>query len=251
MVSRDELVQYCHSQLEHSGIKDYAPNGLQVEGNDQVKVIVSGVTACQSLLDKAAELKADLILVHHGFFWQRDNPCAVGMHKKRLKTLFDFNMNLLAYHLPLDCDKVFGNNVMLAEQLGFVIDSVHNVSSMPILFSGRLTQAMSAEDLSTLIENKLQRKPLVISNPTKQIQSIAWCTGGAQDYIVDAKSLGVDAYLSGEISERTTHFARENDIAYFASGHHATERYGVQALGEHLADKFGLSHTFIDIDNPV
>ena len=251
MTELSKLLEYCSDFLGHSNIKDYAPNGLQVAGKGEVKNIVTGVTACQELLDQAAEHKADLVLVHHGFFWKGDDPCIVGMQRQRIKTLLANDINLLAYHLPLDCNKEFGNNVMLAKELGFIVDAVHTVDAMPILFSGRLTDSMSCSELSEVLNSKLTRMPLVVGDLNKKIKTIAWCTGAAQDYIVDAAALGVDAYLSGEISERTTHFARENNITYFACGHHATERFGVQALGDHLAEKFSLKHSFIDIANPV
>lgn len=251
MVKRDELVKYCADFFAHPHVNDYAPNGLQVSGSTKINKIVSGVTACQELLDCAVSENADLVLVHHGFFWKGEDPCLVGMHYKRIKTLLDNDINLLAYHLPLDCNKDLGNNVMLAKELGFVIDSVNNVDNMPLLFSGRLTEPMSAADLTKHINKKLQRAPTVVGDENNEIQTIAWCTGAAQDYILDAAKLGVDAYLSGEISERTTYCARENAITYFGCGHHATERYGVCALGEHLAEQFAIEHLFIDIDNPV
>jgi len=251
VVQRDELVKYCSDFFSQPHVKDYAPNGLQVSGSTEINKIVSGVTACQELLDRAVAENADLVVVHHGFFWKGEDPCIVGMQYKRIKTLLANEINLLAYHLPLDCNKDLGNNVMLAKELDFTVDGVHSVDGMPLLFSGHLKEPMFCADFSELLNNKLQRAPTVVGDTDKKIQTIAWCTGAAQDYIFDAVQLGVDAYLSGEISERTTHFARENAITYFGCGHHATERYGVRAFGEHLAKQFAIEHLFIDIDNPV
>ena len=249
MVSRDELEQYLSSLLNVSKFKDYAPNGLQVEGRQEIHKIVTGVTACQALLEAAVEQGADAILVHHGYFWRGDNPVVRGMHQRRLATLLKNELNLFAYHLPLDAHPELGNNAQLAKRLGLTVESVLNEQGVGNI--GSLAEPMSLVDFGEKLEQILKRKPLLVSGGTHKIQRIAWCTGGAQGYIQDALAFGVDAYLSGEISEHTTHSARENNLHYIAAGHHATERYGVQALGEHLAAQFAVECRFVEIDNPA
>jgi len=250
MTNLDDLVTYVDDMLEVEHFADYCPNGLQVEGRLEVRKLVSGVTACQALLDAACEHKADALLVHHGYFWRGEDARVVGMKRQRLQTLLQTQMSLLAYHLPLDAHPVYGNNAQLGERLGFVAEGQFGGEPAVGLY-GHLTEAMPASRLARHIEQVLQRPPLHISGDTSVIHSIAWCTGAAQGYIEQAIRLGVDAYVSGEISEQTVHIAREAGIHYFAAGHHATERYGVQALGAHLAAHFGLEHEFIDIPNPV
>jgi len=251
MNNLDELVAYLDDLLEVDRFSDYCPNGLQVEGRPVVRKLVSGVTACQALLDAARERQADAILVHHGYFWRGEDACIVGLKQQRINTLLQAEMSLLAYHLPLDAHPVYGNNAQLAECLGLVTEGQFGQTEPAIGLYGHLPEAMSASALSAHLERVLQRTPLHIAGGTSVIHNIAWCTGAAQGYIEQAVSLGVDAYLSGEISEQTVHIAREAGIHYFAAGHHATERYGVQALGEHLAAHFGLEHEFVDIQNPV
>ncbi len=246
-----EIVAYTDDLLETYRFQDYCPNGLQVEGAGDVRTIVSGVTACQALIDAARQKQAQLILVHHGYFWKGENASLVGMKRERIRSLLDANISLLAYHLPLDAHPVFGNNAQLAEQLGFVVEGQFGQGNPPIGLYGRLQQAMNAEELSSHLTAKLDRAPLHIAGDSTKINRIAWCTGAAQGYIEQALALGVDAYLSGEISEQTVHVARETGMHYFSAGHHATERYGAQALGRHLADHFGLEHHFVDINNPV
>ena len=248
MTCLNELVDYSNDLLEINGVQDYCPNGLQVEGKSEVKRLVAGVTACQSLIDAAVEKKADVLLVHHGFFWKGESPEVIGIKRRRLKTLLEHNVSLLAYHLPLDQHRVYGNNACLATQLGFVVDGQDTQS---LLWIGQLAAPLSAEALSQHIGRRLLRPPLHIAAPSSTIQTIGWCSGAAQSYIDRAVDLGLDAYLSGEISEQTVHQARESGIHYYAAGHHATERYGVQALGKHLAQYFDLSFEFIDVDNPV
>lgn len=251
MINLDELIAYLDDLLEVDRFSDYCPNGLQVEGRPAVRRLVSGVTASQALLDAAHEREADAILVHHGYFWRGEDPCVVGMKQLRIKTLLQAQMSLLAYHLPLDAHPVYGNNAQLAERLGLITEGRFGQHEPAIGMYGHVNEAMSPVALSHHIEQVLQRAPLHIAGSPSVIRSIAWCTGAAQGYIEQAASLGVDAYLSGEISEQTVHIARELGIHYFAAGHHATERYGVQALGEHLAAHFGLEHEFVEIVNPV
>jgi len=249
MVQLAELVKFCDELLDVEAFRDYAPNGLQVEGATQVSSIVSGVTASQALIDAAVEQGADLLLVHHGFFWKGESPCITGLKRRRIARLLEANVSLLAYHLPLDAHEDVGNNAQLADRLGFVVEGRFGRDRLGMC--GRLSQAMSAADLSAHISRTLGREVFYLGEDDAQIDRIAWCTGAAQGYIEATPELGVQAYLSGEISEQTTHFVRESGVQYFSAGHHATERYGVQALGELLARRFGLSHQFIDIDNPV
>lgn len=247
-----QLVSYCDELLNAQDFRDYCPNGLQVQGKSEINTIVSGVTASQALLDAAVTLHADLVLVHHGFFWRGEQANIVGMKRNRLSTLLQHDMSLLAYHIPLDAHPELGNNAQLAKQLGLRITGTFATEFTPSIgFVGQLTKPMPAAQFSDHIAEVLQRQPLHIQAHQRELRTIAWCTGGAQDYIEAAAQYGADAYLSGEISERTTHSARELQIDYFSAGHHATERYGVKALGEHLAKKFDVTCEFIDIDNPV
>ncbi len=248
-VSRQILVNYCNDLLLTRPFNDYCPNGLQVEGRETIRCIVSGVTASFALLEAAKEQKADLLLVHHGYFWRTDSVVITGMMKRRLAFLLKEDMNLLAYHLPLDAHEELGNNVRLAQRLN--ITCLGPVARGSLVFHGRLDTPITAAALACLLQDKLGQKPLHIAGQSELISTVAWCTGAAQEYIDVAADLGVDAFLSGEISERTVHSARETGVHYFACGHHATERYGVMALGEHLAQRFELRHHFIDIDNPV
>jgi len=251
MVARRELLQYTNNLLEIDRFKDYAPNGLQVEGRAEVQSIVGGVTASLELIEAAIDVGADTLFVHHGYFWKGEDPCISGMKKRRLQALLAHEINLVAYHLPLDAHPLYGNNAMLGKVLGIEFESVFGGSSPPIIMQGRLLKAMDARDFGELITTKLGRKPLHIAGSEKKIRTVAWCSGGAQGYIEEAAERGFDAYISGEISEKTTHVAREMGIHYYAAGHHATERYGIEALSVHLSEQFDLHYQFIDIDNPV
>lgn len=247
-----EIAGYVDALLEIGKFNDYCPNGLQVEGRRELRTLISGVTASQALLDAAVEAGADAVLVHHGYFWRGESPVLTGMKRRRIKTLLDHDLSLLAYHLPLDAHLLYGNNAALARELGFQVRGV--VDSGPakdILFYGELPVALAAQDLRDSIAARLGGNPLLVEASSRPVKSIAWCTGGAQGFIDEAARLGADAYLSGEISEQTTHSARENGVHFVAAGHHVTERYGVSALGNHLAEKFGITHQFIDIDNPA
>ncbi|PTA50434.1 Nif3-like dinuclear metal center hexameric protein [Shewanella morhuae] len=250
-MTRIELIQYLADFLHVSAFKDYAPNGLQIEGKDEIRTIVTGVTACQALIDEAIRLNADAILVHHGFFWKNEPEVIIGMKQRRIKALLKYDINLLGYHLPLDAHPMLGNNATLGRQLGIIDAEAIEEVAQGLLWRGKLDLAVSASEFSKTLENALGRAPLHIGNGDGKIQHLAWCTGGAQDYIDIAASLGVDAFISGEVSERTFHSAVEQGIHYFAAGHHATERFGIQALGRHLAREFGLVHHFVDITNPV
>jgi len=250
MVTLKALVDYTNSLLSIDSFSDYCPNGLQVEGRAEVTRLVSGVTASMELIEAAIDAQADAIVVHHGYFWKGEDECVTGMKRARLRRLLGTDTSLLAYHLPLDAHPELGNNARLAQVLGFERQGYFG-NDGGLAQYGKLPQALAAAALGDLIHDSLGRRPQHIPGPQQQIQSVGWCTGAAQSYIDAAADLGLDAFISGEISEQTVHVARERGLHYFAAGHHATERYGVLALGEHLAQQFDISHRFIDIDNPV
>ena len=247
------LEQYLNELLQPHAIKDFCPNGLQVQGKTQINKIVTGVTASQALIEQAIELNADALLVHHGFFWKNESPTITGMKYRRIKALLDHNINLLAYHLPLDVHPELGNNAQLAKLLGIKVTGlVEENNPFSVVVKGELAKPMSGQSFNQLLTDKLNRTSLhIASSSNKEIKTVAWCTGGGQGYIELAAAQGIDAFISGEASEQTTHVAREMDIHFFAAGHHATERYGAKALGEHLAQKFELDVEFVDINNPV
>jgi dinuclear metal center YbgI/SA1388 family protein len=249
MIELTQLLNHLNILLEPEKFIDYCPNGLQIFGRENISKIVTGITASQELINKAIDLQADTLIVHHGYFWKNEDPVIKGMKRQRIKSLLENNINLIAYHLPLDAHLVYGNNVKLAEILDFKIEGP--VAKDSLVFMGELPSPMKGEDLAKHISKSLDREPQYIPAKQKKITTIAWCTGAAQNYIQSAIDAGVDAYLTGEISEQTVHIARENNLHFYAAGHHATERYGVKALGEHLAEQFNLKHHFIDIDNPV
>lgn len=245
------LVEETQRYLDAERISDYCPNGLQVEGRPQVRRIVSGVTASQALLDAALAAEADVLLVHHGYFWKGENPCLTGMKQRRLKTLLVNDLSLLAYHLPLDVHPEVGNNVQLARQLDITIEGpLEPGNPRTVGLIGSLNEPLSPRDFARRVQQVLGREPLLVEGP-QMIRRIGWCTGGGQGYIDQAIAAGVDLYLTGEASEQTFHSARENGISFIAAGHHATERYGVQALGDYLARRFAIEHLFIDCANPI
>ncbi|WP_220813908.1 Nif3-like dinuclear metal center hexameric protein [Pseudomonas paralcaligenes] len=245
------LVEEADRFLGAARISDYCPNGLQVEGRPQVRRIVSGVTASQALLDAAVEAEADVVLVHHGYFWKGENACITGMKRRRLQTLLGNDISLLAYHLPLDLHPEVGNNVQLARQLDITVEGLLDPDNPRVVgLLGSLAEPLSPRDFARRVQDVLGREPLLVEGPG-MVRRIGWCTGGGQGYIDDAIAAGVDLFLTGEASEQTFHSARENGISFVAAGHHATERYGVQALGDHLARRFALEHLFIDCPNPV
>jgi dinuclear metal center YbgI/SA1388 family protein len=245
----NELNDYIGSLLEISRFRDYCPNGLQVEGRSEVLRIASGVTASQNLLEAATAWKADAVLVHHGYFWRNEDQAITGIKKRRISHLLNQDMSLLAYHLPLDAHPELGNNAQLALRLGF--EMTGKFGEQDIAWHGNLKAPQSLSQLAANVADKLQRTPLVIGDGNREVRKIAWCSGGAQGYFEQAVALGVDAFLTGEISEQNVHVAQETGVAFIAAGHHATERYGVQALGEHLAHQWKIEHQFFDMDNPV
>lgn len=248
-----QLEQIINEKLSPQLVKDYAPNGLQVEGKLEVQSIVTGVTASQALIEKAIERKADALLVHHGYFWKGEPEPIRGMKGNRIRALIKNDINLFGYHLPLDIHPELGNNAELARLLDIQVEGGLEGHPQSVAMFGQLKHPVTGEELAQRINQALNRSPLHIApeNSEKIIETVGWCTGGGQDYIELAAKHGLDAFISGEISERTTYTAREMDIHYFAAGHHATERYGVKALGEWLAKEHGLDVEFVDIDNPV
>ena len=248
-VLRENLCAYLMSELEIARFHDYCPNGLQVEGRERVARIVCGVTASQALIEAAIERQADALLVHHGWFWKSEDGRVTGFRKQRMARLLAHDISLFAFHLPLDAHPRMGNNAQLAARLGWEITG--RFAEQDIGFVGVPPAPTFAGDLAKQLEQTLGRPPLLIGDPQRSIKRIAWCSGGAQDYFEAALATGADVFVSGEISEQTVHLARETGMAFIAAGHHATERYGVMALGEHLAETFGIACEFVDIDNPV
>jgi dinuclear metal center YbgI/SA1388 family protein len=248
-----ELEQHLTTLLKPETIKDYCPNGLQIQGTENIQKIVTGVTATQALIDQAIAKNADAILVHHGFFWKNESYIIRGMKHKRIKALIAHNINLFAYHLPLDIHPELGNNAQLAKLLDIKVTGPLELgNALSVAIVGEFSQYLDGQVLAKKISSQLARPCLHIApESNKPIKRIAWCTGGGQGYIELAAEQGFDAFISGEASEQTTHVAKEMDIHFFGAGHHATERYGVKALGEYLAQHHDLDVEFIDIDNPV
>lgn len=248
-VLREDLRAYLDALLDTARFRDYCPNGLQVEGRERVRRIVCGVTASQALIEAAIEHRADALLVHHGWFWKAEDGRVTGFRKQRMARLLAHDINLLAYHLPLDAHPALGNNAQLAQRLDWSVTG--HFGEQDIGFVGAPPAPTFAGELARLMEQVLGRAPLLIGDPARDVKRIAWCSGGAQDYFEAALATGADVFVSGEISEQTVHLARETGMAFIAAGHHATERYGVMALGVHLTEKFGIDCEFVDIDNPV
>ena len=250
MVELRDLVEYCDRRLETGLFEDYCPNGLQVEAGGPVRRLVSGVTASLALIEAAAAAGADALLVHHGYFWRGEAQPLVGMKGRRIAALYRHGLSLLAYHLPLDAHPELGNNRRLGQVLG-IADAAAVAGSNGLLWRGRLPGAVDPAEWAATVAGRLGRLPLHLPGGPAAIREVAWCTGAAQGQIDRAADLGVDAFLSGEVSEHTTHTAAERGIHYYAAGHHATERFGVQALGDALAGEFGIEHRFIELPNPV
>ena len=247
-MQRDELARYLDECLEAARFRDYCPNGLQVEGRDEVRRVVCGVTASQSLIEAAVAEDADAILVHHGWFWKSEDGRVTGFRKRRMAMLLAHDISLFAYHLPLDAHAELGNNAQLASRLDWRVEG--RFGEQEIGFFGA-TPARTPTELAAALEQSLGRKPMLVGNTSRPLKRIAWCTGGAQGYFEEAIAAGADCFISGEISEQTVHLARESGIPFISAGHHATERYGVQALGAHLQEVLGLACTYVEIDNPV
>ncbi|MEN9591344.1 MAG: hypothetical protein RLZZ481_3130 [Pseudomonadota bacterium] len=248
-VSTHTLTQWLATTLNVSAFSDYCPNGLQVEGKHSVAHIVTGVTASQALIDVAAKQQADALLVHHGWFWKGEDPRLVGTRKARVASLLAQDLNLLAYHLPLDAHPVLGNNAQLARVLGLIAEPSR--AATELLWLGSRPGITTLGGFAQLVEQRLERIPLVLGTPDLPVQRIAWCTGAAQSLLQRAIDAGAQLFITGEVSEPTVHLAREAGVGFISAGHHATERYGVQALGEAIAQEFGIRVDFVDIDNPV
>ncbi|MFV8835903.1 Nif3-like dinuclear metal center hexameric protein [Aquisalimonas sp. APHAB1-3] len=248
----ENLAAYADRLLDAQAFQDYAPNGMQVRGRRPVRRLVSGVTACQALLDEAVRLDADAVLVHHGYFWKGESPCINGMKAERLRTLLTNDMSLFAYHLPLDAHAELGNNACLAGDLDLTVTGTFETGTYrPLGMLGAPREPLPLDAFAERVAAALGRQPTVVAGGDHPVRRVAWCSGGAQGFIDHVATLGVDLYFSGEISEPTVHTARECGLHYLAAGHHATERGGARALGEHLAARFDLEHHFIDIDSPA
>lgn len=248
VIDRLTLESYLADYLRISEFRDYCPNGLQVEGRQEIRRLFTGVTASQAVLDVAAQSGADALLVHHGYFWRGEDGRITGIRRRRIGTLLAHEINLLAYHLPLDAHAEIGNNVMLAKALGITVDGRFGEQNLGMLGS---LPGIPVTELAGRLAQACGREPLLLGGEGQVVRRVAWCTGAAQGFFEQAIALGVDAYISGEVSEYNTHLALESGVAYIAAGHHATERFGVGALGEHLAARFGITHRFVDVDNPV
>ena len=249
MSRRTEIESYLHTLLEVARFKDYGPNGLQVEGKPEVSTLVSGVTASRALIEAAIDAGADAILVHHGLFWRGHDGRVTGWLKQRLELLLAHGINLFAYHLPLDAHPELGNNAQLGARLGLRADA--RFGEQDLGFIGSPAAPLSLDALGEGIARSLQRQPLIVAGDGRMLRRVAWCTGGAQGYFESAIAAGADVFVTGEISEPQAHYARETGVAFVACGHHASERYGAPAVAEHIAQKFGLAHRFIDVDNPA
>lgn len=254
-VHREELRHWLAELLACDQYKDYCPNGLQLQGRDSIRHIVTGVTASLALIEAAIERGADTLIVHHGWFWNNEDPCIVGMKHQRIATALAHQLNIFAYHLPLDGDPIYGNNTQLGHVLGLELarDAAGNLrrtGPQNLIQLGYLPEPVSLAQFAEQVHHRLQRAPQYVGNPQQKIHSVAWCTGGAQGFMPAAIEEKVDLYLTGEASEHSFHYANETDTAFMAAGHHATERYGVKALGEHIAQEFPVRVDFVDIDNP-
>lgn len=251
-MEREKLTRYLDELLEVGRFRDYCPNGLQVEGRAEVRRLVAGVTASQAMIDAAVARNADAVLVHHGWFWRGEDGRVTGIRKRRLQAILGHDINLFAFHLPLDSHAEFGNNAQLAMQMEWAVEG--RFGEQDLGWYGRLPAPCTLPDLSARLSGVLRREPLTVcadGAEMRPLNRIAWCSGGAQNYFEQAIALGVDAFVTGEISEQSVHLARESGVAFIAAGHHATERFGVQALIRHLSAQFGLESEFVDIDNPV
>jgi dinuclear metal center YbgI/SA1388 family protein len=246
MINNKALSLYCNEYLNVAKFADYCPNGLQIEGKDNINKIISGVSANQDLIDQAIDERADALLVHHGFFWKGEDQTLTGIKKNRIKALLENDINLFAYHLPLDAHSVVGNNMQLA--LKFNIQNPQPIGDT-LVWQGEIN--LTLMDIAKTVQNITNRTPLVFGNQANIINKIAWCSGGAQSYIKYAIEAGATCFITGEVSEQIPALCKENNIAFISAGHHATERYGVQALAQHLSHKFSLEHQFIDIKNIV
>jgi len=250
MTSAKILGQAFDALLEPEKFRDYGPNGLQVEGDRDIQLLVSGVTASRALIEAAVAANADAIVVHHGLFWRGQDGRVTGWMRERLRLLLAHGIHLFAYHLPLDAHPELGNNAQLARVLGLQADGRFGEQSLGFLGSGAQAWA-GPQALADHVAQTLGRSVTCVGGSARPVSRVAWCTGGAQSYFEAAIAQGVDAFITGEISEPQAHLARETGVAFLACGHHATERYGAPALAAHVAQSLGLQHRFIEIDNPA
>lgn len=253
-IDTTELSNWLEATLQPQRFKDYCPNGLQVQGKSTISHIITGVTASRALLGEAIRRKADAIFVHHGWFWRNEDARLVGIKRERIALALQHNLNLFAYHLPLDAHPQLGNNAQLGRVLGFTpeLDAEGNPRTCGpegLIWLGRCDKTLA--QLGQHVGSTLKRQPLIIGDPEQHIERIAWCTGGAQGFMQDAIDAGAQAYLTGEASEPNFHLANETGVAFVAAGHHATERYGAQAVGQAIQQQFGIQVEFVDLDNPV
>lgn len=247
-----EIIQWCDQTLKSHEFKDYAPNGLQIEGQSEVKKILCAVTASQDAIDAAIAQQADLLLVHHGYFWKGEAYPITGMRGKRIKDLIKNDISLVGYHLPLDSHPVLGNNAAIAEILALEkIEALDPSERNPIGNIGYLKNPMTPEDFKHYLTEKLGFETIHLNAEKSNIQKIGFCTGAAQDFITKAADMGCDAFISGEVSERTFYEAKELDVHYFACGHHATERYGVQRLAKAISEQFNIEYSYFELNNPI
>ncbi|MFH4416005.1 MAG: Nif3-like dinuclear metal center hexameric protein [Neisseriaceae bacterium] len=248
-VQCQQLLDYMNELLKVQMFYDYCPVGLQVEGTPDICKIVTAVSASLRAINYATEIKADLLLTHHGMFWKKEPPGIIGWKKNRIKTLLMADLNLISYHLALDVHPELGNNISLAKKLGWNYRT--SIGEQGLLCLGSLPNPVALKDLAKLLALQLQRQPLVLGPQNKVVQNIAWCTGAGQEFFMQAIEEKVDAFITGEVSEAQFHLANESQVGFIAAGHHATERYGIKALGEHLHTHWGLEVYFFDDLNPV
>ncbi|MEJ5035664.1 Nif3-like dinuclear metal center hexameric protein [Acinetobacter johnsonii] len=252
MAKLQDIIQWCDQTLKSPEFKDYAPNGLQIEGKTEVRKILAAVTASQDAIDAAIRENADLLLVHHGYFWKGEAYPITGMRGKRIKSLIQHDISLLAYHLPLDSHPSLGNNAAIADLLELEsIEALDPSERHPIGNIGYLNQPMPVEEFKKFVSEKLKFDAIHLPADKNMIEKVGFCTGGAQDFIVKAAEQGCDAYISGEVSERTFYEAKELGVHYFACGHHATERYGVQRLGQAISEQFDIEYVYFELNNPI
>jgi len=249
VIERETLLSHLHQMLEADRFKDYGPNGLQVEGKARIHKVVTGVTASLALIEAAAAEGADVLLVHHGLFWRGQDGRVTGWMRQRLATLLRHDINLIAYHLPLDAHASLGNNAQWGQRLGWVADA--RFGDQDLGFIGPAPTGLTFEALMEQLRQVMGREVTGVAGDGRAVKRVAWCSGGAQGYFEQAIAAGADVFLTGEISEPQAHYARETGVAFIACGHHASERWGVQAVGEHLAHRLGVAHTFIDLPNPA
>ena len=247
MASRDEIIAFANEFLDLGSYPDYGPMGLQVVGSPDVAKIACGVSASRELFERAAEAGAQLVLVHHGLFWEKDTRVVGPLIRDRLKALFDADLTLAAYHLALDAHPEIGNNALLADELG--VERERRFTDWG--YGGKLGKPADASEFATRVQERLGRMPLVYPYGPEQIESVAVLSGGAARYVTDAAAEGYDCFVTGEADEPTKYAAKEARIHFVAGGHYATETPGFRALAATMAERFSVEWEFIDLPNPV